>query len=206
MSETLRPVIEAAKAGDKSALNTLARCVDRFVRVFSGKLSQSLRRSQGSTIDFVLEGLAEAFARLGELEYRSDEEFYAWAARHIRHRLASAGRAEGRKKRAGRPQGLGEKDELLEGDEPSPSRLVSDEEVRAALGRAIVEAQLEHPEAMEVVLAKVFEEKSWSEVVEELGLSSMKRARTLFALGVDVLRPRVEKALGRPALWEFLGL
>ena len=52
MADSLRPLIEAAKGGDAAAINQLAGCVDRFVRIFSGSLSQSVRRAHGSTIDF----------------------------------------------------------------------------------------------------------------------------------------------------------
>ena len=91
-----RYLVEAAKEGDREAINTLSGCVDRFVRLFRGNLSRSVRRAYGSTIDFVCEGLAEAMSKLEDFEYRSDEEFYAWAARHIRSRIVSAGRHGGR--------------------------------------------------------------------------------------------------------------
>lgn len=206
MAETLRPLVLAAQAGDRRALNTLAGCVDRFVRIFSGRLSGRIRRSQGSTIDFVLEGLAEAFAHLADFEYKSDEEFYGWAAAHVRNRIAAAGRAESRLKRGAEPRTLGDEDAEVAAEATTASQILSDEEVRTALGRAVLELQVEHPEEMEAVLLRVFEERSWSELVEDMGLSSMKRARTLFAVGIDLLRPRVEQALGKAALWESLGL
>ena len=103
MAELLRSTIQSARDGDRAALNQLAACVDRFVRIFSGSLSRHLRRTHGSTIDFVLEGVAEALAHLDEFEYESDEQFYAWVSRHIRSRIIDAARAEDRQKRAGRP-------------------------------------------------------------------------------------------------------
>ena len=206
MAEALRPLVLGAQAGDRRALNTLAGCVDRFVRIFSGRLSGRIRRSQGSTIDFVLEGLAEAFAHLGDFKYQSDEEFYGWAAAHVRHRMAAAGRAEARQKRGSDPHDLGDEDAQVESQAPTASQVLGDEEMRTALGRAVLELQVEHAEEMEAVLSRVFEERSWSELVEDMGLSSAKRARTLFASGIDLLRPRVEKMLGKSALWETLGL
>src|SRR6185295_8202133 len=80
MAEALRTLIETARKGDRQALNSLAGCVDRFVRIHSGALSNHLRKTYGSTVDFVLEGLAEALARLPEFEYRSDEQFYSWVS------------------------------------------------------------------------------------------------------------------------------
>jgi len=206
MTQTLRPLVEAAKQGDREAINTLSGCVDRFVRLFRGNLSRSVRRAYGSTIDFVCEGLAEAMSRLEDFEYRSDEEFYAWASRHIRNRIVSAGRHGGRQKRAGHPQDLGEADGQLESPDPTASQIVSKKEVRDAAGKALVDLQLRYPEEMDVVLLKVFEGESWASIQQILGLSSQKRARTLFARGVDFLRPEVEKNLGRPAIEEFLGL
>jgi DNA-directed RNA polymerase specialized sigma24 family protein len=194
MSEALRPLVEAARAGDREAMNRLAACADRFVRIFSGSLSNTVRRAQGSTVDFVLEGLAEAMARLEGFEYRSDEEFYAWVARHIRSRIIGAARREGRLKRAARPGELHES--AVEGPGPTGSRIVSDEEIRTAVGHAVIEAQVEHPEEMEAVLLKVFEGLSWPEIKEAMDLTSEKRARTLFARGVDLLRPLVERSLG----------
>ncbi len=204
MSDTLRPLIAAAQRGDRQALNTLAACVDRFVRIFSGSLSRGVRQAYGSTIDFVLEGLAEAFAKIGELRYTSDEEFYGWAAKFIRNRIISTGRHEGRKKRSGRPVPLEGEESWVVSPGPTVSQILSDEELRAAVGSVLLDLQLEHPEAMEVVLLKVFEGQSWPEIKAALGLSSEKRARTLFALGVDLLRPRVAKRVGKPALEEFL--
>lgn len=205
MSETLRPLVEAAQRGDRQALNALAGCVDRFVRIFSGSLSRGVRQAYGSTIDFVLEGLAEAMASLGSFEYRSDEEFYAWASRFIRNRIISVGRDAARKKRAGRPASLDAQGEPPASDDPTASQALSRGEVRDCVGNALLEAQLAHPEEMEIVLLKVFEGHSWPEIREMLGLSSDKRARTLFARGVDLLRPRVEARLGHAGLEELLG-
>lgn len=206
MKQTLRTLVEAAQQGDREAINTLSGCVDRFVRLFSGNLSRSVRRAYGSTIDFVCEGLAEAMSRIEDFEYRSDEEFYAWAARHIRNRIVTAGRHESRKKRSGNRQDLGEQDGLLESPDPTASQIISKKEMRDAVGQALVDLQLQYPQEMEVVLLKVFESESWSTIQRALGLSSLKRARTLFARGIDLLRPEVEKNLGRPAVEEFLGL
>jgi hypothetical protein len=80
------------------------------------------------------------------------------------------------------------------------------DEVRTAVARAVLELQLAHPEEMEIVVKKVFEGRSWTEIRAELGLSSEKRARTLFSHGVDRLRPKVEAALGEEAFAEFVGL
>jgi RNA polymerase sigma factor (sigma-70 family) len=205
MSQTLLPLIQAAQAGDRDALEALAGCVDRFVRVFSGSLSASVRRSAGSTRDFVLEGLADAIARLGEFEYRSDQDFYAWVARFVRHRIIDAGRREARKKRAGRPVLLGDHDADVPSFDPTASQIACAEELRGAVGRALLDLQLDHAQEMEAVVLKVFEGHSWPEVKDAMGLSSDKRARTLVARGLELLRPRVEAALGPDVLAEFLG-
>ena len=176
-----------------------------YLRIFHGTLSRSVRRAYGSTVDFVLEGLAEALSKLEGFRYTSDEDFYAWASRFIRNRIIDAGRKEARQKRAGRPEQLGDAESRIVSPDPSASRIVSEEELRDAAGKALLELQLEHPEEMEVVLLKVFEGQSWPEIKETLGLSSEKRARTLFARGIDILRPRVERSLGREAFREFLG-
>lgn len=206
MSETLRPLIERAQAGDRDALNELARCVDRFVRIFSGRLGRHLRRTTGSTIDFVLEGLAEALARLPEFEYRSDEQFYAWTSRYIRNRIVDAARYENRDRRAGRPVPLGSRLDEPAGRDPTASQVLSELEFREAIGTAIVQLQLEHPDEMEAVILKLFEGLSWSGLRARLALSSEKRGRTLFARGVDLLRPRLDEALGTSVLAEYLGL
>ena len=207
MADNLRSVVQAAQAGDRQALNALAGCVDRFARIFHGKLSRRLRQGYGSTIDFVLEGLAEAFADLAHFEYRSDEEFYAWAAMHIRNRITSAGRDASRQKRGqDQLQPLGDDLPDVEAEGATASQLIADAEVREATGRALLGLQLEHADEMEAVLLRVFEDQSWSEMRQTLGLTSDKRARTLFAKGIDRLRPRVEQALGKPALMDLLGL
>ena len=206
MSEALRPTIEAAQRGDRAALNQLASCVDRFVRVFHGHLRPAVRKASGSTIDFVLEGLAEALSNIRSFEYRSDEEFYAWAAKHIRSRIVSAARAEARQKRAGNPMPLDEAEAGVASPDPAASSIVTAAELRDATAQVLVELQVEHPEAMEVVLLHVFEGRSWAEITDALGLSSAKRARTLYAKGLDLLRPRVERRLGKPALWDLLGV
>jgi RNA polymerase sigma factor (sigma-70 family) len=205
MSHDLRPLIDAARGGDRGALNTLAACVDRFVRIFSGSLSEQVRRSQGSTIDFVLEGLAEALSKLEGFEYSNDQEFYAWAGRFIRHRIIDAGRRESRQRRSGRPHALGDLAGQVADAGPTASQIASREEVRAATGRALLELQLEHPGEMHAVLLKVFEGQSWPEVKEAMGLSSEKRARTLVARGLELLRPRLESLLGGAVLEEFIG-
>jgi len=205
MSDTLRPLIEAARSGDRDALDALARCVDRFVRIFSGSLSRSVRRAQGSTIDFVLEGLAEALSKLDEFEYRSDRDFYAWASRIIRHRIVDAGRHENRQKRDGRPDELGDGIDRLPDRGPTASQIASREEIRELAADVLLELQLEHPDEMEAVLLKVFEGHSWPELRDALGLSSEKRARTLVAHGLERLRPRLEARLGPAVLEEFLG-
>ncbi len=205
MAEALRSLVERAKAGDRAATDELARCVDRFVRLFSGSLSRHLRRTHGSTIDFVNEGLAEAIARIGEFEYRSDEEFYGWVARLIRSRILDAIRSEDRHKRAGRPFALGP-DDGVAASGPTPSRVISGREVREIVKDAVISLQVHHPEPMEAVVLKVFEGRSWPDVQRELGATSVKRARTLCARGLDLLRPRVEKAVGECAFEEYLGL
>jgi DNA-directed RNA polymerase specialized sigma24 family protein len=206
MAELLKPLIDAARSGDRDALNQLAQCADRFVRIFSGSLSHHLRKTCGSTIDFVLEGLAEALAHLSDFEYRSDAQFYEWVACYIRNRILNAARDEGRQKRAGRSVALGEDDQLVAGPDLTASSIVSAQEVRTAAGRAIVDLQLDHPEEMEAVVLKVYEGQSWPGIRQTMRLTSDKRARTLFARGIDLLRPQVEKTLGDVAFAEFLGL
>ncbi|MBI4600994.1 MAG: sigma-70 family RNA polymerase sigma factor [Planctomycetes bacterium] len=202
----MRPLIEAARSGDPRARNALAGCLERFLRLFSGTLTRQVRRAQGSTLDFVNEGLAEALARLGEFEYRTDEEFYAWVGRLIRSRMVDAIRREARKKRDGKPAAIegGSAGPAARG--PTPSEAVSAAEVRDVVRRALLELQVDHPQEMEVVLLKVFEDESWRSIQETLGLSSMKRARTLCARGLDLLRPRIEESLGPTAFEEYLGL
>jgi RNA polymerase sigma factor (sigma-70 family) len=206
MAETLGPLIAAARAGDRRALETLAGCADRFLRIFHGSLSRNVRRARGSTIDFVLEGLGDALSRLSELEYRSDEEFYAWLGRSIQNRIIDAHRAEARQKRAVAPVALAGQESRVPARDPSPSQVITTEELRRAAGGALLEIQLDHPEEMEIVLLKVFEGRTWPEIKEALGLTSEKRARTLFARGIDLLRPRIEERLGEPAVSSLLGL
>jgi RNA polymerase sigma factor (sigma-70 family) len=205
MTDQLKPLIAKAQAGDQQALNQLSGCVDRFVRIFHGSLSRRVRVAYGSTIDFVLEGLAEAMAHLGELEYRSDEDFYAWAAAHIRHQLVDAARHEGRKKRAGHPAPLADSDDHVAAAGPTPSEAISEEEMKNAVGHALLELQVEHPQETEAVLLKVHEGRSWPEIQELMGLTSVKRARTLFARGVDLIRPRVARRRGKPFVEDLLG-
>lgn len=204
MGESLRPLIEAARAGDRQALNTLASCVDRFVRVFSGSLSHAVRRAHGSTMDFVLEGVADALANLGDYVYNNDDEFYAWMARRVRNRIIDAARTEGRKKRAGNPAVLGDMAGAVASPAPTASSILSGDEIRAEAGRILVEIQVDHPQEMEAVLLKVFEGQSWPELKDAMGLSSEKRARTLFAHGLELLRPRLEERLGKAAIQEYL--
>ncbi len=206
MSQSLRPLIEAARAGDRDARNAIAGCVDRFVRLFSGSLSRQARRACGSTIDFVNEGLAEALAKLGEFEYRSDEEFYGWVGRLIRSRILDAVRRQNAGKRAGNPLPLEEGIDAAAPGSGSPSRLAVEEEVRDAVRRAVLDLQVEHAGEMEAVVLKVFDGLSWQQVQDCMALSSQKRARTLCARGLDLLRPRVESVLGDSAFEEYLGL
>ncbi|MBI4604196.1 MAG: hypothetical protein HY721_19735 [Planctomycetes bacterium] len=206
MSEVLRPLVGAARRGDAAAINSLASCVDRFVRVHSGSLSRQLRRTRGSTVDFVLEGLAEALARLPDFEYRSDEGFYAWVSRCIRNRIADAGREEAAAKLAVRPKELGGDDEGPAAPGPTPSSVVSAEEFRSAVGTVLLELQVERPREMEVVVMKLFDGLSWPEIRERLGLATEKKARVLFARGLDLLRPRVKEAIGDAAVKDLLGL
>lgn len=205
MSETLRSIVEAAKTGDRQALNTLAGCVDRFARIFHGKLSRAVRQGYGSTIDFVLEGMAEALANLKGFEYRSDEELYAWAAGYIRNRIVSTGRDASRQKRSGNLFPIDEEVDDLTAQDPTASQIIANQEVRDRTGNALLALQLKHPAEMDAVLLRVFESQSWADMREAMGLTSDKRARTLFAKGIDLLRPEVEKALGRPALSDLLG-
>jgi RNA polymerase sigma factor (sigma-70 family) len=206
MSDVLRPLVEATKAGDPKAREALASCVDRFVRLLSGSLTRQVRRTCGSTIDFVNEGLAEALSRLDEFEYRSDEEFYGWVARLIRSRIIDAIRREDRKKRAGRPFELDDSLDAGAAPGPTPSGIVSAQEVRDVVRDTLLRLQVEHPQEMEVVLLKVFEGESWPAIQKILNLSSEKRARTLCARGLDLMRPRIEEALGGAAFDDFLGL
>jgi RNA polymerase sigma factor (sigma-70 family) len=194
--EDLRPLIDAARAGDRRALDALAGCVDRFVRLFAGSLSPAMRRAQGSTVDFVLEGLSEAFSRLDGFEYTTDHEFYAWAARHIRHRIIDTGRGESRKKRGGNPAPLGDAAADVAGKDPTASQAASVREARDIAAQALLALQVDHPEEMEAVVLKVYEGLSWPELKDAMGLTSEKRARTLVARGLELLRPRVERALG----------
>ena len=86
MTDSLRPLLEAAKGGDATALNQLAGCVDRFVRIFSGSLSQSVRRAHGSTIDFEIDPFAKQLLLAGtdELGYllSKDAVMTGWEAAH----------------------------------------------------------------------------------------------------------------------------
>ncbi|MBI4602837.1 MAG: hypothetical protein HY721_12845 [Planctomycetes bacterium] len=212
MSEELRPIIEAAKRGDREALNLLGGCADRFLRIFSGRLSRRVRRACGSTADFVLEGLADALARLPAHEYRSDEAFYAWVGQHIHHRIIDAHRAEGRKKRGDEPlpldglEGCGSRGPAAAG--PSPSEEASAAEAHSRLGEAILAVQVEHPREMEAVVLRVFEGSSFPEIRERLSLDSERCARLLFLRGLDQLRPRVRRLAGsddRPGRFDVQG-
>lgn len=115
-------------------------------------------------------------------------------------------RNEGRQKRSGRPVSLGDGDQNLAAQAPSASAIITGQEIRLAAGRAIVELQLEHPDEMEAVLLKVYESQSWPRIRQEMQLTSEKRARTLFARGIDLLRPQVECRLGEAAFADFLEL
>lgn len=196
MTQELRSVVEAARAGDREALNGLAGCAGRFVRMFSGSLSRQIRKAQGSTADFVLEGLAEALADLKEFEYQTDEQFYGWVALKIRSRVIDVYRRENRKKRAVRPVSFSDWSSEPGGPQETPSRIVSDEELRSEVGKAILGLQVSHPKEMEVVVRKIFEGESWPMIRASLGLSSDRVGRTLFAKGVNLLRPRLKEALG----------
>lgn len=204
MSQSLRPLVEAAKRGERQALEQLAACIDRFVRIFHGRLSGHLRRSHGSTIDFVLEGIAEALRDLELHEYRDDDHFYAWIASSIRHQILDVARREDRVKRAGRPAPLDGERDLPRSPDPSPSQIVARAEVREVVARALIELQVEHPLEMEVVVRKVFESESWPTIRALLDLSSDRRARTLFAHGIALLQPRLEAALGASFVDEML--
>ena len=204
MAELLRPLIEAARNGDRDALNRLAGCVDRFVRIFSGTLSRQMRKGYGSTIDFVLEGLAEALSRLDRFEYRSDEQFYGWISSCIRSRIVDVARREGRAKRAERPGFLDEQALAVEAADPRPSTRIAAGELRERLGRAIVDVQVDHPQEMEAVILKVYDEQSWPAIREQMNLSSDRRARTLFAHGMAHLQGRLENELGGAVLDDLL--
>ena len=204
MAETLQPLVEAAQRGDRAALNELAGCVDRFVRIFHGSLSSTVRLGYGSTIDFVVEGIAESLHKIGDFEYRSDEEFYGWVAAHIRNRIRGTGRAAHSQKRGSRPAPLDAVGEVAAGG-LSVSAGAQSAELREAVGHALLEVQREYPQEMEVVLMKVFEERTWPQIRAALELTSDKKARTLFARGVERLRPLVEKRLGPDAFGHVLG-
>lgn len=206
MAQALRTLIETARNGDRQALNSLAGCVDRFVRVHSGALSDHLRRTHGSTVDFVLEGLAEALARLPQFEYRSDEQFYAWVSLYIRNRMTDAARQEAAGKRAVRPVALDASSPVPDRAVESPSAILSAEELQSVLQKAIMELQVEHPIEMEVVVLKLFEGKSWEAISMQLDLSSEKKARTLFSRSLDLLRVRIKEVLGPAALRDLLGM
>jgi len=156
-------------------------------------------------VDFVLEGLADAMARISEFEYRSDEQFYAWVSRCIRNRIVDAAREEQAARRAGRPlpleEGLNDPPARLQ----TPSTALFRDEMRAAIGDALVELQVKHPREMEAVVSKLFDDQTWPELRERFGLTSDKKARSLFARGIDLLRPLVKKSLGESAVREFLG-
>jgi DNA-directed RNA polymerase specialized sigma24 family protein len=205
MSQALRSLVDGARAGDRAALKELAGCVDRFLRIFSGALSRGVRRAHGSTADFVLEGLAEALAKLDDFQYTTDQEFYAWAGRFIRHRIIDAGRREGRQKRGVQPAVLGSRAGAVEAGDPTASEVACREEVREVAGRVLLELQIEHPLEMEAVVLKVFDELSWPELRDAMSLTSDKRARTLVARGFDLLKPRLEERLGPDVMREFLG-
>jgi len=205
MAEVLRPLVEASQKGDREALGALAGCVDRFVRIFSGSLSRRLRQSYGSTVDFVLEGLAEAMAKLSDFEYRSDEQFYAWVSAYIRGRIVDAGRRTERRKEVERDVPLGDDIEALPASDPTVSAVFSVREVRTVVGDAILSLQVTDPQEMEVVVLKVFEGKSWPQIRDQLDLTSEKRARTLFTRGIALLRPRLGRSLGNDAFGELLG-
>jgi RNA polymerase sigma factor (sigma-70 family) len=205
MSQTLKPLIDAAREGDRRALNELARCADRFTRIFRGSLSRRVRQVHGSTVDFVLEGLGEALSRLKHFEYQSDEEFYGWITRLIRSRIIDAERHERCQKRDGPVQPMPEHDLQPPSPDPTASTIVSREEIRTAFASALLELQVDHPQEIDVLLMKIFEGKTWSQIQALLGLSSEKRARTLYARGLDLLRPRVGAVLGKEAYRELLG-
>jgi len=191
LAEQLRPIIEAARDGDREALERLAGCADRFLRMFSGKISRQLRRAQGSTIDFVLEGLAVAFAQLESFEYQSDEQFYAWVTRTIRSRMVDGWRREAARKRAGRPISLAADGLEPASSTPQASEIAAANEVESEVAKAILELHVEHPLEMDVVVMKSFDGHSWETIRALLDLSSVKRARSLFAAGLDMLRPRL---------------
>lgn len=205
MAEVLRPLVEASQRGDREALGALAGCVDRFVRIFSGSLSRRLRQGYGSTVDFVLEGLAEAMAKLPDFEYRSDEQFYAWVSSYIRGRILDAGRRTERRKGVERGIQLGDEIEALPTPDPTASATFSTREVRTVVGDAILSLQITDPLEMEVVVLKVFESKSWPQIRDQLDLTSEKRARTLFTRGISLLRPSLGRSLGKGAFQDLLG-
>jgi len=74
------------------------------------------------------------------------------------------------------------------------------------VGSSILEVQASHPQEMEVVVRKVFEEETWPQIRAALELSSDKRARTLFVKGLERLRSLVEERLGTRSFEQLLGL
>ncbi|HZN58536.1 MAG TPA: hypothetical protein VFD71_10720, partial [Planctomycetota bacterium] len=80
--------------------------------------------------------------------------------------------------------------------DPTASQAASAREARDIAAQALLALQVDHPEEMEAVVLKVYEGLSWPELKDAMGLTSEKRARTLVARGLELLRPRVERALG----------
>jgi DNA-directed RNA polymerase specialized sigma24 family protein len=120
--------------------------------------------------------------------------------------MVDALRREERRKRAGRPGLLDELEcDAVDRRTPTPSEVASAAEIRELVKRALLELQLTHPDEMEAVLLKVFDGESWTTIQECLGLSPVKRARTLCARGLDLLRQRVEGLVGDGALGTYLG-
>lgn len=178
-AESSLDLLERARAGDRSALNTLmARHLPRLRRWASGRLPR-WARDIADTQDLVQETLLQTFKRIDRFEARGDGALQAYLRQGVLNRIRDEFRRAGR-----RPAS-----EALDSQKPDDAASPLEEAIgRQAVERYETALQRLRAEDREAIIARV-----------EMGFTHEQLATLLGKPSANAARMAVERALVRLA-------
>jgi RNA polymerase sigma-70 factor (ECF subfamily) len=175
---TSRELIGRARQGDREAINRLfERYYDRVYRIVRIRMGARLRNALES-VDIVQNTFAKAAEKLAGFQPHDHAALINWLAAIAQHQIHDArDRVEAERRNPDREVPLDPGEENHASDDPSPSTIVGNSELREIYD-ACVEA-LPEP-YRELILQREYAGSSWEDVCERIGTPSEGAARAMY--------------------------
>jgi RNA polymerase sigma-70 factor (ECF subfamily) len=187
---TLTDAVRRLQAGEPGAAEAFVARVEGPVRnSIRRRLPQELRRRVDSD-DLFQSTITDAVAAIAEFEFRGEGQFLAWLDAIAARRVAEAGRHHRAQRRDLKRDASISHAGGVHAAVTAPAERVVRGETSARLRRAISALPADERRCIEL---RSFEEKSFGEIAQAMGLTDKTAARRLYMSALDRLAEAVDE-------------